>query len=269
MTTQLLHDECELTMDAASSPLPREALWVLDWISLRASAVYRGEGVPRGRGEAVIVVPGFLGSYTRLHELTDWLGRVSYHVFGPGFERNIECPDVLLERLENQIAAVSTSEGRSVRLIGHSLGGSLARAAAIRMPERVAQVITLGSPLRSVRAHPLVVELARLLAVITPSRHDAHADHLHGATCACELADALTQPFPASVSRKAIYSRRDGVVDWHTNVDGDAAVDVEVNSTHVGMVVNAAAYRAIAHALAGLDAHPAVTDVPAMTGVGT
>ena len=59
MTTQLLHDECELTMDAASSPLPREAFWVLDWISLRASAVYRGEGVPRGRGEAVIVVPGF------------------------------------------------------------------------------------------------------------------------------------------------------------------------------------------------------------------
>ena len=44
-------------------PLAHEALWMLEWIALRASRVYRGDGVPRGHGEPVIVVPGFLGSY--------------------------------------------------------------------------------------------------------------------------------------------------------------------------------------------------------------
>jgi pimeloyl-ACP methyl ester carboxylesterase len=249
-THQLLDDECELELDDAPVPLPHEALWIADWVALRASGVYRGEGVPRGHGEPVVVVPGFLGSYAHLHELRDWLTRIGYRVFDPGFERNIECPDVLLERLEEQIASLGGSGGEPPRLIGHSLGGSLARAAAVRMPAQVAQVITLGSPLRSVRAHPAVVELARMLVHLVPARHGGRAGHEHDETCACELAGALASTFPAAIARTAIYSRSDGIVDWRSTIEGDPAVDVEVVSTHIGMVVNAGAYAAIARALA-------------------
>ncbi|HZP57932.1 MAG TPA: hypothetical protein VFC53_10350 [Dehalococcoidia bacterium] len=250
-------DDCEIPVAAASLPIQGELLWALDWIGLRASAVYHGTGVTRGHGEPVIVVPGFLGSYHGLHELTAWLRRIGYAVADPGFERNIECPDTLLGHLERRIAGVHEASGARVRLIGHSLGGSLARAAAVRMPEHVAQVITLGSPLREMRAHPLVVSLARMLEVVTPSRHRAHDGHEHGATCACELADALAMPFPPGVRRTAIFSRRDGVVDWRICVDGDPLIDVAVDSTHLGLVVNVRAYEAIAQALAGDDALPA------------
>ena len=40
---------------SSSLPLWREALLGMDWISLRMSAVYRGIGVPKGDGSAVIV----------------------------------------------------------------------------------------------------------------------------------------------------------------------------------------------------------------------
>jgi pimeloyl-ACP methyl ester carboxylesterase len=246
----LLHDDCEPSLDAARLPLGNEALWVLDWLALRGSRVRRGEGVPHGRGEPVVVVPGFLGSYRRMGELTRWLNRIGYHAFDPGFDLNIECPDVLLAHLERQIARVHHAEGRRVRLIGHSLGGSRARAAAIRRPEHVSHVVTLGAPLRSVRAHALVIELARILAAVSPSRHVAHTAHEHGSTCACELAETLALPFPPNVSRSAIFSRRDGVVDWRACIEGDNAVDIEVAATHVGMIVHPETYRAIAGALA-------------------
>ena len=251
MTTQPVAVDCEIPIsDAASLPLPHESLWGLDWLALRASAVYRGDGVPRGHGEPVIVVPGFLGSYSGLHELTGWLTRMGYAVSDPGFERNIVCPDTLLERLESRIAGEHAARSARVSIIGHSLGGSLARAAAVRAPEHVEQVITLGSPLREMRAQTLVAELARLLAALAPSPHRPHPGHEHGLTCSCELAEALAQPFPSSVRRTAVYSRRDGVVDWRTSMEGDPSIDVEVAGTHVGLVVNASVYEAIARALA-------------------
>lgn len=256
--------DCEIPVTAAVVPIQHELLWGLEWIALRASKVYRGDGVPRGHGEPVIVVPGFLGSYRGLHELTDWLARIGYAVSDPGFERNIACPDTLLERLKRRIADESAASGRPVSLVGHSLGGSLARAAAARMPDHIEQVITLGSPLREMRAHPLVTELAHLLSAFAPSPHRPHAGHEHGVTCTCELADALGQPPLPGVRRTAIFSRQDGVVDWRTSMEGDADVDVEVRGTHLGMVVNAAAYEAIARVLAGNDARPTIR---AMKGV--
>jgi pimeloyl-ACP methyl ester carboxylesterase len=247
----ILDSECELKLETAALPLEREWLWTLEWAALRTSRVYAGSDVPRGHGEPVIVIPGFLGSVRTLRPLTGWLRRIGFSVYDPGFERNIACPDVLLERLNQRIASVAEAEGRQVTLIGHSLGGSLARAATVHGPEHVGHVITLGSPLRSVKVHALVVEIARLLARVAPARHHAHGSHPHDPTCACELSDALAAPFPPTVPRTAIYTRNDGVVDWRTCVDGGDGVDVEVAGTHLGLVVNVAVYEAIARALTG------------------
>jgi pimeloyl-ACP methyl ester carboxylesterase len=240
----------EIEVADAALPLSHELLWSLDWLSLRLSGVYRGEGVTRGHGEPVIVVPGFLGSVAGLHELTDWLARIGYSVSDPGFRRNAMCPDTLLELLVRRIGRVYAERGQRVALIGHSLGGSLARAAASRAPQQVERVITLGSPLREMRAHPLVAELARVLAALAPSPHLPHEGHVHDATCSCELAEALGHPLPDSVRRTVIYSRFDGVVDWRTCIEGDADVDVEVPGTHIGLIFNAQVYAAIARSLA-------------------
>ena len=245
---QLVESECEPAVDMAALPLTHELWWPAEWAALRLSRVYGAKGLPGGNGHPVIAIPGFLGSFAGLRPLTGWLERVGFDVHDPGFERNVQCPDVLLERLSDRVASIAASQGK-VTLIGHSLGGSLARAAAVRAPGLVDVVITMASPLRSVRAHPLVADLARLLALVVPARHGGSAQHMHAPTCACELAELLASPIPVGVRRVAIYTRDDGIVDWRTCMEGDDSVDVEVSGTHVGLVVNRSAYEAIAQAL--------------------
>jgi hypothetical protein len=53
---------------------------------------------------------------------------------------------------------------------------------------------------------------------------------------------------PAEVEFTAIYSRRDGIVDWRACVD-PAARAVEVRSSHVGMAFDPAVIAAVAVAL--------------------
>ncbi len=251
--------DCEIPYSAVSLPLWRELLWGLEWLELRASPVYRGAGVSPGHGEPVVLVPGFLGSDAHLRELRDWLARLGYRPYLSGIGRNADCPDVELAKLLETVELAYQRTGQRVRLIGHSLGGSLARAAAVRRPGLISQVITLASPIREVRAHPLVLGLARLVGGALPSpseRPRRHGDHEHVGTCSCQLMDALAQPWPAGVARTAIYSRGDGVVDWRSSQDEDARLNVRVRGSHLGLVVNQEVYRELGRLLASVQERP-------------
>jgi len=48
----------------------------------------------------------------------------------------------------------------------------------------------------------------------------------------------------------SVYSKSDGVVDWHSCLDPKAE-QVEVRSTHCGMAVHPDVYRVVADSLAG------------------
>ena len=67
--------------------------------------------------------------------------------------------------------------------------------------------------------------------------------------CCERFRDAIIGPFPGDVGYVAMYSRSDGVVDWHSCLD-EAAQLVEVGSSHCGMSVNAQVYRELGFALA-------------------
>jgi pimeloyl-ACP methyl ester carboxylesterase len=247
--------DCEIPYTEARLPIWREILWGVEWLDLRASPIYRGVGVARGDGEPVVLVPGFLGSDAHLGELQRWLTRAGYRVVLSGIGRNADCPDVMLEIILETVEATYRAGGQRVRLIGHSLGGTLARAAGVFRPDLVAQVITLASPIREVSAHPLVLGLARVVgrAVSRPSQAPRrHGDHYHDGTCSCQVMDALIRPFPKEVARGAIYTAGDGVVDWRSCLDEDDSVNVEVKGTHLGLVVNKGAYLAVANFLAGV-----------------
>src|SRR3989304_10137567 len=120
--------------ESMALPLWREAFLGIDWLSLRASAVYRGIGVPRGDNSAVVVIPGFMGSDQYLGDLFSWLRRIGYQPYMSGIGRNAECPNVLAERLLETVERVYGETGGKGHLIGHSLGGVLARGAAPRRP---------------------------------------------------------------------------------------------------------------------------------------
>jgi pimeloyl-ACP methyl ester carboxylesterase len=214
-------------------PLWREAFAGLDWLSLRFSPVYAGHGIERGCGEAVVLVPGLFAADAMMIELHRWLARMGYMPYESGVGVNALPCDTLIARLSATIDRACAETGAPVRLVGHSLGGLLARGAALRRPGRVAQVITLGSPVQGLGAHPAVLAAAKMV---------------HGEAIDACLA-VLQRPLPASIAETNVYSKSDGVVDWRTCTRGDATA-VEVRGAHAGLIANAEAYGVIAAALA-------------------
>jgi triacylglycerol lipase len=237
----------------SARPVWLEALAGLDWFALRASPVFYGLGIPRGDRSAVIVIPGFLGTDLYLREIHLWLQRIGYSSYLSGIGRNAECLDVLTDRLLETITEANKKTGRKVHLIGHSLGGILARAAASIKPDQVSSVITLGSPFRGIRSHPMVLQAAEMVrARINRERGASGPPGCYTGFCGCAAVASLTKPFPASIAQTAVYTKQDGIVDWRFCINEDPKTDCEVIGTHVGLVFNAYVYELIASRLAAV-----------------
>jgi len=234
---------------SSKRPLWREALVGLDWLTLRSSPVYYGLGVPRGNNSAVIVIPGFLGTDTYLQEIFLWLRRIGYRPYMSRIGWNAECIDVLAERLSETVARAHNETGGKVHLIGHSLGGVLARSAAGQWPDRIASVITLGSPFRGIRSHPLVLQAGEQVRARILRQNGSRQPDCYTGYCECAAVRSLRQEFPASIPQSAIYTKSDGVVDWRVCLNDDSKTNFEVSGTHVGLVFNASVYRLIAERL--------------------
>lgn len=221
-----------------------EAFWPAEWLSLRVSPVYRGEGVPWGDGSPVIVVPGFLCTDAVMGEMYRWLGRIGYRPYMSRIGLNVECPTESARRLLGTIQRAHRETGRKVRIVGHSLGGMVGRKAAAAAPELVSQLIYMGSPIRAVHAHPAIVATASMMVGV----RSLTGVHRPTPGCGCQLNVDHT-PLPETIQRAAIYTRADGVVDWHDARKSDPRRNHEVGGTHIGLVYNPRAYRVLARLL--------------------
>lgn len=237
--------------EAVELPIWRELLAGAEEARLRRSMVYRGFGVPHGDGSAVVVIPGFLGTDLRLAELRAWLCRIGYRGCYSGMRVNADCPNLLVHQVADTIRRCAHYTGKPVHLIGYSYGGLTARVLASRMPDVVRSVITLGTPFRGIAVHPSVLVAAGGLRAIILSRHaDAVQPGCFTAACTCDFLRTLGEDVPPSVFQAAIYSRVDGWVDWRVCKTGDASLDFDVDSTHIGLVCNDLVYGIIARCLA-------------------
>ena len=63
-------------------------------------------------------------------------------------EMGIDNLDELLDRVDAHITQIHCHDGRRLRIVGHSLGGTAVLAAAARIPESTA-VATIGAPASS------------------------------------------------------------------------------------------------------------------------
>jgi pimeloyl-ACP methyl ester carboxylesterase len=236
----------------ADVPLWRESLFGVDWLSLRLSAVYYGIGVPRGNGEPVVVIPGFLGSDNDLMEMYYWLRRIGYRPYYSRIGRNAECPNVLMERFFTTMDQAYEESGEKLHLVGHSLGGLIARSAAVQRPDQVAQVICLAAPFRDIRVHPMVLAAAGFVRgrIREQQRRRTVERDCFTGNCTCGFASAARSDFPAAIPTAAIYTETDGVVDWRSCIEEDETKNTKVSGTHVGLAFNPQVYRQIAKLLA-------------------
>ena len=230
-------------------PIWREAFFGMEWIALRSSPIFYGLGISRGNGSGVVVVPGFMGTDFYLQEMYHWLRRIGYKPFMSGIGRNADCLEVLTGRLLKTVEKAYQQSGKRVHLIGHSLGGILSRSAAAQRADRIASVITLGSPFRGVRSHPIVLQVAETvrtkIAVERSNKPDCYTGY-----CDCSTVSSVQKNLPDSVTQTSIFTKSDGVVDWRFCISEVEGEDFEVKGTHVGLAFNASVYSLIAERLA-------------------
>ena len=240
-----------LLRDSVPAPLPlwREGFALAEFSLLPLSPIYHGIGVPHGNGAAVVVVPGFSGTDEYLFMMRRWLRRIGYRAYASEIGHNANCLEQLGTLLTATVSRAAKDTGHRVHLIGHSLGGLLSRGVACLSPELVASVTTMGSPIRGIRSHPMVMRLAEVVRRRVVEQNDARNPDCFSGDCRCDLVRSVQGVFPEDIPQLAIYTRRDGVVAWRYCRLHDASKNREVPGTHCGLAANPLAYRHLARFL--------------------
>jgi pimeloyl-ACP methyl ester carboxylesterase len=231
-------------------PLWRESRVGVEMAALRSSAVWRGGGVPDGAGRPVLLIPGFLAGDASLATMTQWLRQNGYHTRRAGIRMNVGCSSDAIDRLEERVEEFAALTGERVALIGQSRGGIFARHLAVRRPDLVSGIVTLGSPtVNQLSTHPLVLAQVALVGVLGTGRFPGmlRVSCLRGACCE-RFREEFHADVPPEVGFVALYSKTDGIVNWQACLD-PCAQQVEVHASHVGMGANAEVYAEVGNAL--------------------
>jgi len=253
VSTQELLGKVQLAdREVADIDIWKEALFGAELVLLFTSPIYYGLGIPSGDGSAVVLIPGFLNSDHYLAQMNAWLERMGYRPYASGIGINAECPNLLIQhRISDTIDRARSETGRKVHLLGHSLGGVIARSVAGQRPKDVASVITLASPFRGTIAHRSVLQVIERVRQRILQEHGSDVlPHCYTARCTCNYLTSLRRKVPSSILQTAIYTMDDGVVDWRCCRTGDPARDFCVPGTHIGLAFNVSAYGIIANRLA-------------------
>jgi pimeloyl-ACP methyl ester carboxylesterase len=173
---------------------------------------------PRGDGHAVLVLPGFFAGDGYTAPLRNYLRMQGFAAHGWGHGPNWGRWDALDAIVIPAIERLFDESGRKVSLVGASMGGLYARAAAHVIPDKVRCVVTFGS------------------AATEPHRANYVWPLFQAATA--QSPDTMTVPPPPLLPSTSVYSHADGLSDWRPCLQPKTAIteNVAVASSHLGMV---------------------------------
>ncbi|MEZ5709150.1 MAG: alpha/beta fold hydrolase [Blastomonas sp.] len=230
--------------DTAGEARPPHLFWTLAegraFLELGSFYALRGllSMLPRGDGHSVIVLPGFMAGDRSTRPMRGLLKNLGYDAHGWGLGRNVRIDLAREQAMNDLLHRVHDQSGRKVTLIGWSLGGVFAREIAKNAPDKVRQVISLGSPISNDRNHSSARHLFEALNGEQPE------PLREGRFRSLEEAP----PVPTT----SVLTRTDGVVAWRGSVQkpGQQTDNIEVMASHCGLGVNPAVMYVIADRLA-------------------
>lgn len=201
----------------------------------RRATPYAGRPVSR-HGDPVILVPGFLAGDGTLSLMARALRAQGFRTYRSQIHANIGCTLNAAAQLETRLESIAMRRGSRVQIVGHSLGGMLARGIAVRRPDLVSNIVTMGSPMLAPGAHhrSLAASVDLLVRLSRAGVPGLMSEECVAGACARQSFSESRRPVPAGVGFTAVYSRRDGIVDWRACVDPEAET-VEVTASHLGM----------------------------------
>ena len=218
----------------ALTEAPRALLEFASFVMLRPAMSF----LPRGDGHPVLVLPGFMASDSSTVPLRNLLIDLGYDAVGWELGRNVQITNARVKAMSDSLISHYERSGRTVSLVGWSLGGLLARELAKLHPEMVRQVVSLGSPLTADRGISRVRRLFEALNGTVPeAQHHGHF---------------LDIEAPPPVPSTSVFTKSDGVVHWRGSIqpEGPERENVEVLASHIGLGVNPSVMWLIANRLA-------------------
>ena len=170
--------------------------------------------------QTIMMLPGFGTHPVRMKYMAQQIERAGHTVkrWGMGFNFGPTAENVAF--LEDRLIDIHERYGRDVVLVGWSLGGLFARELAKRHPDRVAKVITMGSPFSG---NPRANNAWRIYQFITGHRVDQPP--IEG--------DVRVKP---PVETVAFWSARDGIVSPRCTAgkEGERDRAVALRCNHIG-----------------------------------
>lgn len=218
----------------------------------RRNTPYVEAGGPRPV-EPVLLVPGFLAGDWTLKQMSRDLRQRGFRTYRSSIHANVNCVLNSAALVEARLEAIAERRGSKVNIVGHSLGGMIARGLAVRRPDLVAGIVTMGSPMLAPAAHHQL--LTSGVQVLTKLNR-AGVRGVMGEECVAGRCAELAfheshESLSDGLAMTNIYSRRDGIVDWKACID-PLGRHVEVTASHVGMAVDPEVIEAVAQALSRL-----------------
>ncbi|NEK23231.1 alpha/beta hydrolase [Sulfitobacter sp. JBTF-M27] len=192
---------------------------------------------PRGEGQPVLVLPGLTTSDRSTVALRRFLRSKGYRAYGWELGLNFGPRPGVEDGLIARVLELHEKYEQKVSLVGWSLGGIYARQLAKIMPEKVRQVISMGSPFRG---DPRATNAWRVYQMASGQKVEEGEQHMGGAI-------HLAPPVPTT----AIYSKTDGICAWQNCIehDTDLTENIEVKASHCGLGHHPAAVYAVADRL--------------------
>ena len=195
-------------------------------------------------------VPGFMAGDFTLLLMSRHLRKLGHRTYRSTLHANVGCTQEATNALERRVEAITIKRGRKVTIVGHSLGGMLARALAARRPDLVDGAITLGSPMLAPGAvHTvLALNIAMVIALRRAGLGQMMGEDCTSGDCARLSWEQAQSPLHKDIAFTSVFSRRDGLIDWRACLD-PAARTVEVTTSHVGMAIDPLVFDIVASTL--------------------
>jgi pimeloyl-ACP methyl ester carboxylesterase len=190
----------------------------------------------KGDGHPVLVIPGLGAGDSSTWPLRHSLEKLGYDVHAWELGSNFGPRGNTVTKLLARVRHIARTGGAPMSIVGWSLGGAMARAVAVRMPQHVRSVITLGSPLGP---YPKATNAWRIFELVSGMKVDHPA-----------MKKLLTEVSPVPMT--SILSKSDGIVAWRDSLIpvSKTSENVEIVASHIGMGVHPAALWLVANRLA-------------------
>ena len=224
--------------DDARGPRLLLLLNELTWLAEPVKRTFRNHEIaPAAHKRSVMLLPGFGAHPIRMRYMARQLEKAGHTVKRWGMGYNLGATADRFFKVEERLIDLHGRRSEPIYLVGWSLGGVIARELAKRHPDKVAKVVTLGSPFSG---SPRANNGWRAYQAIAGHRVDEPEF------------DAVPSAKPP-VETVALWSPLDGIVHPRSACGraGERDRAVAIRCTHMGFVYSPAAIDCV---LAELDA---------------